>query len=90
MTLVRTEKLCVNICDLDCVIMSEQVIETTTVTEVTPVTTHQLQSAEQTTSIGATVGYVVMGLAVLLCLTVATAVVLWKCFWLKVKSTQNM
>ena len=84
------QKLCVNICDLDCVIMSEQVIETTTITEVTPVTTHQPQSAGQTASTGTTVGYVVMGLAVLLCLAVATAVVVWKCFRFKVKSNQNM
>ena len=100
-----SQKLCVNICDSDCeVIMSEWVpvsqIETTTVMKETQVpqatftVTYQIPSTKQTTSdsahVGATIGYVVMGFAVLFCITVATAIILWKYFSLKAKTTQNM
>ena len=83
-----SQKLCVKICDSDCVTM---MTETTTVTTnlTTSVTTHQKLSTKPTTSVGATVGYVVMGLVVVLCITVVTAVVLWKYSQQKVKTTQN-
>ena len=82
------QKLCVNICDSDCVTM---VAETTTATTnlTIPVTTHQILSTKLTTSVGATVGYVVMGLVVILCIAVATAMILWKYSQLKVKTIQN-
>ena len=69
------QKLCVNICDSDCEIMSEGA--TTVATNIT--IPDQTLSTKLTTSVGATVGYVVMGLAlVIICITVATVIVLWK------------
>ena len=98
-----SQKLCVSICDSDCEIMIEKVIETTTamketqVTGVTSTVTYQIPSTKQTISdsayVGATVGYVAMAMGfatVLLCIVIATAIVLWKHFWLKAKTTQNM
>ena len=77
-------KLCVNICDSDCEIMSKGA--TTVATNLT--TPDQTLSTKLTTSVGATVGYVVMGLAlVIICITVATVIVLWKYLQLKVKTT---
>ena len=89
-----SQKLCV---------MIEKVIETTTamketqVTGVTSTVTYQIPSTKQTTSdsahVGVTVGYVAMAMGfvvVLLCMVVVTAIVLWKYFWLKAKTTQNM
>ena len=70
-----SQKLCVNICDSDCEIMSEGA--TTVATNIT--IPDQTLSIKLTTSVGATVGYVVMGLAlVIICITVATVIVLWK------------
>ena len=67
------QKLCVNICDSDCVTMMAET--TTATTNLTiPVTTHQTLSTKLTTSVGATVGYVVMGLVVPVCTAVATAI----------------
>ena len=83
-----SQKLCVYICDTDCATVHEE-ITTTTKNLITPVTTHQILSTKLTTSVGATIGYVVMGLAVVLGITVTTAIVLWKCLQLKVKETQN-
>jgi hypothetical protein len=81
-----SQKLCVNICSSDCVTMNE---ETTTVTTnlTTPVIIHQPLSTKLTTSVGAIIGYVVMGFAVALCITIATVMVSWK--YSKVKTTQN-
>ena len=80
-----SQKLCVNICDSDCgEIMSEGA--TTVATNLT--TPDQTPSTKLTTSVGAIVGYMVMGLAlVIICITVATVMVLWKYLQLKVKTT---
>jgi hypothetical protein len=62
-----SQKLCVNICSSDCATTSGEMIGTTTVTTnlTTPIITHQ------PSSVGAIIGYVVMGLAVVLCITIA-------------------
>ena len=87
------QKLCVKICDSDCVATSEEMTGTTTAAAIDltrPMTTHQTLS-KQSTSVGATVGYVVIGLAAILCIAVAIAIVAWKYSpqQLKVTRTQN-
>ena len=77
-----SQKLCINICDSDCEIMSEGT--TTVATNLT--TPDQTLSTKLTASVGAAVGYVVMGLALVICITVATVVILWKYSQLKVKT----
>ena len=98
-----SQKLCVNVCDSDCEIMIEQVIETTTVIKETRVTQvpaqmttvlHQIPPTKQVKSdsvhVGGTIGYVAISFAVLLCtLIVVTAIVLWRYCSLKAKKPKS-
>lgn len=82
-----SQNLCVYICDTDCVMVSEE-MTTAAKNFITPVTTHQI--LKPTRSVGATIGSVMVGLTVVLGVTVAAAIALWKCLvQQKIKATQN-
>ena len=101
-----SQKLCINICDSDCEIMSEPVIETTTETlvtvanEISPVTqkqvTTEVSSTKQTSSNSihvrvTIIGSVAAACTVLFCtLIVTTTIALWKYCSLKARITQNL
>ena len=87
-----SQKLCINICDSDCEIMSELVTETTTLVTQKQVTTEVLSTRQTSSNSRVTIiGSVAAACAVLFCtLIVTTAIALWKYCSLKARITQNL